>query len=249
MSYDTKKYIVTGTSGANVRKFPDSSSGSLVTTLAKGTIVSVDASGTYINTRGGSSTTYLPVVVDGVRRWAAAGNFAEYTDTPLELAQANLEEVFNACIGCKHVSGSYTWATAMKDKKVNCTIPVSRLATLAGILPDGKRISHKTACSGGILTTKTTIAKSMSGYDNLDLTKCTVKYVGAKNYAALASKYKKKGYIYVQDSNIAACGGDGSIWACHEWSKQMANGKYTKVKLTSGYTKNSPILVVIMPNT
>ncbi|MCD8147793.1 MAG: hypothetical protein LUD84_11065 [Clostridiales bacterium] len=154
------------------------------------------------------------------------------------------------CIGCKHVSGSYSWDTAMADKKVNCAIPASRVATLAGILPDGKRISHKTAVSSNILTIKTTIDKSMSGYDYLDLTKCTVEYVGAKNYAALASKYKKTGAIFIQDSNIAVCGGGGSIYACHNWAAQMTSGKgkYTKVQLTSGYCFNSPILVVILPN-
>lgn len=247
MSYDTKKYIVTG-AAANVRKFPDSSSGAIVTTLNKGDIVEVDSSGVYTNTRGGTSTTYLPVVVDRVRRWAAAGNFAEYTETPLELAALNLEDVYASCIGCQHVSGSYSWATAMADKKVNCAIPASRVAYLAGLTAKDKRISHKTAVTTNILSTKTTIAKSMSGYDNLDLTKCTVTYVGVKNYAALASKYKKAGTIFIQDSNIAVCGGDGSIYACHNWSKQLKNGKYNKVRLTSGYCFNSPILVVILPN-
>ncbi|MCD8052015.1 MAG: hypothetical protein LUE89_10110 [Clostridiales bacterium] len=247
MEYDTKKYIVTGES-ANVRKFPDSSSGAIVTTLHKGDIVEADSSGVYTNTRGGTSTVYLPIVVDGVRRWAAAGNFAEYEETPLGLAALDLEDVYASCIGCRHVSGSYSWAAAMSDKKVNCAIPASRVATLAGILPDGKRISHKAAVSTNILTTKTTIAKSMNGYDDLDLTKCTVTYVGAKNYAALPGRYKKAGAIFVQDSNIAVCGGDGSIYACHNWSKQMKNGKYDQVRLTSGYCFNSPILVVILPN-
>ncbi|MCC8064779.1 MAG: hypothetical protein LIO70_06840, partial [Clostridiales bacterium] len=105
MSYETKQYIVTG-KAANVRKFPDSSSGAIVTTLSKGDIVEADASGTYTNTRGGSTTVYLPVVIDGTRRWAAAGNFAEVT--PLILAAENVADVYGCAIGCKHVSGTYT---------------------------------------------------------------------------------------------------------------------------------------------
>ncbi|MCD7820999.1 MAG: hypothetical protein LUG64_02160 [Clostridiales bacterium] len=167
--------------------------------------------------------------------------------TPLELAAANVEDVYNSCLGCKHVSGSYTWDVAMDKKKVNCSIPATRVAVLAGILADGKRISHTSAVSTNILTKKNTIAKTISGYSNLDLTKCSVDWVG-KKYSSLASKYKKKGSIYVYDSNIAVCGGDGSIWACHEWSKQMTNGKYTMVQLTSGYCFSSYVLCVIMPN-
>lgn len=171
----------------------------------------------------------------------------EAEKTPLELAAANVADVYEACLGCKHVSGSYTWETAMKNSKVNCSIPATRLAVLAGILPDGKRISHTSAVKSNILTKKNTIAKAVSGYGNLDLTKCSVDWVG-KKYSSLASKYKKKGYIYVYDSNIAVCGGDGTIWACHEWSKQMVNDRYATVQLTSGYCFDSSVLGVIMPN-
>ncbi|MCD8146007.1 MAG: hypothetical protein LUD84_01810 [Clostridiales bacterium] len=248
MSYDTKKYIVTG-AAANIRKFPDSSSGAIVTTLEKGTIVEVDSSGTYINTRGGTSTVYLPVVIDGVRRWAAAGNFAEYTETPLKLAAANLEEVYNACIGCKHVSGSYSWDTAMADKKVNCAIPASRVATLAGILPDGKRLSHKSAVGSGATSTKNTAAKAITGYSDLDLTKCEVVKIG-KKYSAMSSAYKKPGVFYIYDSNIGVSGEKGHIFACHNWAAQMTSGKgkYTKVDLTSGYCFSSDILFAVVPN-
>ncbi|MCD7919240.1 MAG: hypothetical protein LUD82_09730 [Clostridiales bacterium] len=244
MSYETKQYIVTG-KAANVRKFPDSSSGAIVTTLNQGDIVEADASGTYTNTRGGSTTVYLPVVIDGTRRWAASGNFSEAT--PLNLAAANVADVYNACIGCTHKSGSYTWATAMSAKQVNCAIPASRAATLAGILPDGKLISHTTAVGSNILTSKNTIAKAISGYSNLDTSKCTIVRI-AKKYADMDAAYKKAGVFFVQDSNIAVCAGDGDIYACHDWSKQMSNGKYTKVKLSSGYTKNSYILYAIVPN-
>ncbi|MCD8052342.1 MAG: hypothetical protein LUE89_11825 [Clostridiales bacterium] len=204
--------------------------------------------GTYTITEVKSPYGYLKSGVG----WLNLTDLDVYTakKTPLELAAANVADVYESCLGCKHVSGSYTWPTAMKDKKVNCSIPATRVAVLAGILPDGKRISHKAAASGDILKTKTTIAKSMTGYNNLDLTKCAVTYVGAKNYAALPSKYKVKGAFYIQDSNIAVCGGDGIIYACHNWAEQMTAGKgtYTEVALTSGYTKNSPILVVVLPN-
>ncbi|MCD8342521.1 MAG: hypothetical protein LUC87_10345, partial [Clostridiales bacterium] len=169
------------------------------------------------------------------------------TKSPLQLAADNVVDVYNACIGCTHKSGSYSWATAMSAKKVNCAIPASRVATLAGILPDGKIISHTTAIGSNILTSKNTIAKAISGYGNLDTSKCTIVRI-AKKYADMDAAYKKAGVIFVQDSNIAVCAGDGDIYACHEWSKQMSNGKYTKVKLSSGYTKNSYILYAIVPN-
>ncbi|MCD8126183.1 MAG: hypothetical protein LUD82_01510 [Clostridiales bacterium] len=246
MSYETKKYIVTG-KAANVRKFPDSSSGTLVTTLIQGDIVEADASGTYTNTRGGSTTVYLPVVWDGVRRWAASGNFKEYNDTPLGVAAVEAPMVYAQAIGCKHVSGSYNWATAMEKQQVNCSVIASRVACLAGLLEDGKLISHKTAVKTNIISQKGTISKAMSGYSNLDLTKCSVKWVG-KTYANLAAKYKVPGAIYVYDSNVAVCGEDGVIYSCNNGSNQLSNGVYAKNAMTSGYCFTSPVLVVILPN-
>ncbi|MCD8142275.1 MAG: hypothetical protein LUD83_03200 [Clostridiales bacterium] len=246
MSYETKQYIVTG-KAANVRKFPDSSSGAIVTTLIQGDIVEADASGTYTNTRGGSTTVYLPVVWDGVRRWAASGNFKEYNDTPLGVAAVEAPLVYAQAIGCKHVSGSYNWATAMEQRQVNCAVVASRVACLAGLLEDGKLISHKTAVESNITTKKGTISKAMSGYGNLDLDKCSVKWVG-KTYANLAAKYKVPGAIYVYDSNVAVCGEDGVIYSCNNGSNQLSNGVYVKDAMTSGYCFTSPILVVILPN-
>lgn len=203
------------------------------------------AKGTYTITEVKSPYGYLK---SGVGWLNLTGlDVYEAEKTPLELAAANVADVYEACLGCKHVSGSYTWETAMKNSKVNCSIPATRVAVLAGILPDGKRISHTSAVSSNILTKKATIAKAVSGYSNLDTSKCSIKWVG-KKYADLAAKYKKAGIIYVYDSNIAVCAGDGAIYACHEWSKQMSNGKYTLVKLTSGYCFNSYILAVIVPN-
>ncbi|MCD7856589.1 MAG: hypothetical protein LUG55_02085 [Clostridiales bacterium] len=167
--------------------------------------------------------------------------------TPLSLAANNVADVYGCAIGCKHVSGSYTWATAMSKKQVNCAIVASRVAYLAGLTGKDKLISHTTAVKSNITTQKGTISKAMSGYSNLDLTKCSVKWVG-KTYANLAAKYKVPGAIYVYDSNIAVCGGDGVIYSCNNGSNQLSNGVYVKNAMTSGYCFTSPVLVVILPN-
>ncbi|MCD8368333.1 MAG: hypothetical protein LUC48_09990, partial [Clostridiales bacterium] len=144
-------------------------------------------------------------------------------------------------------SGTYTWSKAMSAKQVNCAIMASRVAYLAGLTGKDKLISHTTAVSSNITTKKGTISKAMSGYSNLDTSKCTVKWVG-KTYANLAAKYKVAGAIYVYDSNIAVCAGDGAIYSCNNGSNQMSGGVYAKNRMTSGYCFTSPVLVVILPN-
>ncbi|MCD7918664.1 MAG: hypothetical protein LUG45_01015 [Clostridiales bacterium] len=168
--------------------------------------------------------------------------------SPLKLAAENVEDVYSSAIGCKHVSGSYTWDTAMSKKQVNCAITVSRVFYLAGLLGKDNQISHTTAVKTNILKQKNTIAKAMSGYSNLDLDKCSVIYVGAENFTALAAKYKVKGAGYVYDSNIAIYGGDNAIYSCNNGSNQLTNGVYSKNRMTSGYCFTSPVLAVILPN-
>ncbi|MCD8143487.1 MAG: hypothetical protein LUD83_09490, partial [Clostridiales bacterium] len=175
------------------------------------------------------------------------GATAEADPSPLSLAANNVADIYGCAIGCKHVSGSYTWATAMSKKQVNCAIVASRVAYLAGLLGLDKLISHTDAVKSNITTKKGTISKAMTGYSNLDLDKCSVKWVG-KTYANLAAKYKVAGAIYVYDSNVAVCGGDGVIYSCNNGSNQLSNGAYAKNAMTSGYCFTSPVLVVILPN-
>jgi len=167
--------------------------------------------------------------------------------TPLTLAANNVADVYGCAIGCKHVSGTYSWSTAMSKKQVNCAIVASRVAYLAGLVGKDKLISHRTAVNTNIVSQKGTISKAMSGYDNLDLDKCTVKWVG-KTYGSLAAKYKVAGAIYIYDSNVAVCGEDGVIYSCNNGSNQLSDGVYVKNAMTSGYCFTSPILVVILPN-
>lgn len=163
-------------------------------------------------------------------------------------------------IGCQHKSGALTYEDIVKKRRTTCTSTITAVFVKVGLLKKGKRINHKKAVGGSpenILKKKNSIEKSMTGYENLDLSKCDVVYVGAKDWNSMPERYKKAGYAYIQDSNGFMCGGKNSngLWvnrSCNNSGSQVRKDKngvkrYYNNKNTSGYTFKSPILVVIMP--
>ena len=154
---------------------------------------------------------------------------------------------------CKHKAGIKTYAQMVKRRGVSCASSASIAYQLAGILPRGKKVNHRKAVGGSdahILKKKPTIKKAMSGYANLPKDKVEVHYVGRK-YADLPVRYRKKGIMYIQDSNVCVCAGGGAIYSCNNSKGYQvdAHGRYVRDKVTRGYPFKSPILVVIVPRT
>lgn len=154
---------------------------------------------------------------------------------------------------CKHKAGIKTYSQMVKRKGVSCASSASIAYQLAGILPKGKKVNHRKAVGGSnanILKRKSTINKAMKGATNVPKDKASVIWVG-KRYADLPAKYRKKGVLYIQDSNVCVCAGGGAIYSCNNSKGYQVNakGQYVRDKITSGYAFKSPILVVIVPKT
>lgn len=151
-------------------------------------------------------------------------------------------------LGCRHGFGAVNHEQMQAKKIVTCATSASIVLQLAGILPKDKLINHTSAVGDSkVLTKKTTVADCFTGRSKLINGTCSVERM-MKKYSALPSKFKVKGAVYVYDSNVAINAGDGKIYSCNNSASQLKDGKYAKVKLSSGYCFTSPILYVILPN-
>lgn len=165
----------------------------------------------------------------------------------LELAAKWMPIVYNKIVelGCKHKSGATTYEEIISKKITTCSTSVSAVLQKAGVLPNGKKVSHTTKDGDGG-STKNSIAKAISGYKNLIEGTCDIVKIGT-TYAKMSSAYKKAGVVLVQDSNICMVAGDGSIYSTNEGTIQYKNNRYVKNKVTSGYPFTSKILYAIIP--
>ena len=170
----------------------------------------------------------------------------------LSLAAKGADAVYGIVIdrGCKHKSGIKTYAEMLEKKAVSCASSASIAYQLASILPVGKGVNHTKAVGGSdwnIKWRKPDIARAMKGCDNLPEDRVEIEWVG-KLYSELPAKYRKKGIMYVQDSNVCICAGGGAIYSCNNAKSQLdSKGRYIKDKVRNGYPFSSPILVVIVP--
>lgn len=188
-----------------------------------------------------------PYLVDGIAASTSSSATSTASNTPLALAAKWMPTVYNKIVelGCAHKSGATGYEQIISKKITTCSASVSAVLQKAGVLPSGKLVSH-TSADGKSGSTKTTIAKAISGYGNLIAGTYDIVRIG-KTYANMSSAYKKAGIVYVQDSNICMCAGDGSIYSTNEGSIQYKNGKYVKDKVSSGYPFTSQILYAIVP--
>ena len=184
-------------------------------------------------------------------------------DTYLKKSSKFMKIIYDKVVSikCTHKSGAKTYKEMVEKRETTCGRTVSFVFQEAGLLKTGMLISHTDAVGGGtsnILKKKNTISKAMKGYENLDLKKCKVVYLGEKNFDSVPSKYKVPGVAFIQDSNVFMCAGkdDGrSInYSCNnDTNKQVKKDKngvyrYYNDKMKDGYTFTSPILVAIVPN-
>ena len=149
-------------------------------------------------------------------------------------------------LGCKHQYGVTNYDGLKKKRIVTCGVAVSIVLQLSGMLEEGKLINHTDAANNP-LKKKVTLPQTVTGINNLDKSTFTVQRV-AKDFASLPAKFKKKGAIYIYNSNMAIYAGNNAIYSCNNAESEMRDGKYIKDKVTNGYCFTNPIIYVIMPN-
>ena len=152
------------------------------------------------------------------------------------------DRVYAAAVGCRHASGSCSYAEIVAKKVTTCASTASAAMQIAGICKPSKLVSHTKA--GG---TKLTKKSAISGIENLIMNRCGIVRVN-KRFKDLPSKYRKKGMVYVYDSNIGIYAGNNMIYSTNNGSSQLKNGRYIKDRMSSGYCFTSKVLYVIAPN-
>lgn len=230
---NTLQYKVIGADSLCVRSKP-TLNGKVVSYLHKGNTCQI--------VRGWSKTA------DGIKWFKLqSGNYVSsrylqrITPNYLQRVADASDRVYSAVLYCKHAAGAYSLADIIAKKKTTCATSASAAMQIAGICKPGKLVSH-TKAGGHKLTKKSAI----SGMENLIMDRCGIIRAN-KKFKDLPAKYKKKGMVYVYDSNIAICAGDSMIYSTNNGSSQLVNGKYVKVKMKSGYCFTSKILYVIAP--
>ena len=191
-----------------------------------------------------NNITWYKIQKNNKINYVSSRYLTRITPNYLKRVANNVDNIYNLIIelGCKHQSGA-TSLESLKVKKVTtCGVSASIVLQQAGLLNINKLITHSKKGSN-----KSTPSKAIVGYKNLNLNTCKVIKLN-KKYSEIDKQYKKKGMIYIYDSNIAINGGDNYIYSCNNGSSQLKNGKYIKNKMKSGYCFTSNILYIIVPN-
>lgn len=242
---NTKNQIVIGTSGANIRTHPSCEKGKIIKFLPYGTEITVISDWTAINTAGGESTIYLPMLFSNDICYISA-KLVGKKSTRLEISAASAKNAYETIerIQAKHGSGAKTLDEIVAKKITSCSSSASIPLQDAGCLPVGMLISHTTS-DGQYGATKKTIESSIKGYKNLiDGTYQT--YSVHRRFKDLPENLKAAGMVYIQDSNICVSAGNGEIFSCNN-----SGGSYGKggmpTRRDSGYPFTRDILFVIAP--
>lgn len=169
-------------------------------------------------------------------------------ESNLSKAAKAADVVYKAVIEskCKHQGGATSLSKMKSLHKTTCNASASFVLQEAGILPKGKTIGHKPKVSGNAVAKKNTISKAMYGAKYLNKDKCKIVKIGT-TYSHMSAEYKKKGIVYIQNSNACVNAGNGYIYSTNNASSQKKNGVYIKDKCKGGYCFNSPILYAIVP--
>lgn len=180
--------------------------------------------------------------------YVSAKYLLRVTPNYLSLVAKNADKVYGEIVklGCKHKYGAKDFDELKHKKITTCATAVSIVLQLSGMMDEGKLINHTDSVSDP-LKKKRTIPQTMTGRQNIHNGTYSISRVG-KTFHSLPAKYKRKGVIYVYDSNMAICAGNNEIYSCNNSASQMKNGRYIKDKLSSGYCFTEPIIYVILPN-
>lgn len=149
-------------------------------------------------------------------------------------------------LGCRHDFGALNLASLKKKKIVTCATAVSIVLQESGMMSEGQVINHTKSVTYP-LKKKITVPQTITGMSHIKKGTYTIKRV-AKHFSSLPAQYKKKGAIYVYDSNMGIYAGDNAIYSCNNGASQLKDGRYIKDKMVNGYCFTNPIIYVIMPN-
>ena len=233
------RYKVTGCKSLTVRKKP-SKEAKVAYYLKENDLVDIVKG--YSSTNNG--IIWYKIQKNNQINYVSSTYLIRITPNYLKRVVNNVDNIYNLIIkiGCKHGSGATSLTTLKTKKSTTCGISASIVLQEAGLLKPNKLITHSKKG-----TNKSTPAKAIVGYKNLDLTKCQIIKIN-KKYSNINKKYKRKGIIYIYDSNVAINGGNNYIYSCNNGSSQLKNGKYIKNKMNKGYCFNNNILYAIIPN-
>lgn len=237
------KYKVVNASSLIYRDKP-SLKGAIKGYLKKGDVVTiVKGWSKYAN-----KITWLKLKSNDNRYYVSARYLQRITPNYLELVAYNADKIYGEIVnlGCKHEYGVSNYEGLIKKKLVTCATAVSIVMQLSGMMDEGKLINHTKPVKFPLIK-KMTIPQVMTGRQNIKEDTYKISRV-AKNFSSLPAKYKKRGAIYVYDSNLGIYAGDNAIYSCNNAPSQLKDGKYIKNKMTSGYCFTEPILYVILPN-
>ena len=135
-----------------------------------------------------------------------------------------------------------------ENEKINCTGSSSIVYQKAGLLPKGVLVSHNSNSHDLSYYNTNDLRKSLrlsiQGYSHLKKGTCDFVKV-MKTYHNMPDWLKKKGIMYVQNSNICISDGNNKIYSCNNKGK-YGHGGINPLK-KSGYTFNQPILWAVVP--
>ena len=160
----------------------------------------------------------------------------------------NATEIYGEIVRlrCRHDFGALNLSSLKKKKIVTCATAVSIVLQESGMMSEGQVINHTKSVTYP-LKKKITVPQTITGMSHIRKGTYTIKRVG-KHFSSLPAKYKKKGAIYVYDSNMGIYAGDNAIYSCNNGASQLKDGRYIKDKMVNGYCFTNPIIYVIMPN-
>lgn len=243
----TKTYIVTSEQGANLRLYPSSG---YPTKEAVGHLdylseLSVIDDWSAVNTVG-CVTEYRPVLSGGAVRYVAKQLVEElsYAQRSERAADFVYKRIYELEALHKNAAGVVSLATLEERKRISCNRAASIVLQLAGVLPVGKIIAHTDADGQGGKS-KTTPAKAASGLGLLVEGTYTLERADCL-FRDLPEHQKRKGTVYIQDSNLCVSAGENRIYSCNQ-TNQRYGVKGEAVLRECGYPFTRKILYVIRP--
>ena len=178
-----------------------------------------------------------------------AGDNIDY----LKNAQNSVDKVYKTIVdvGCKH-AGKYPkkFEEIKVFKTMNCATSASITYQEAGLLKKGQKVSHTSSVKDilshyDVPDLKKSLSLTMTGYSNLKKGSCDFVKV-MKKYPDMPEWLKKKGIMYVQDSNICISAGNKKIYSCNSTGETYSKTKVNPLR-THGYAFKSPILWAVVP--
>ena len=172
----------------------------------------------------------------------------------LSEAQKWVDKVYDHIVdvGCKHDSPpAKKYEDIKSTKKINCAASASITYQKAGLIDTGKLVSHTAAVSKNIVShynvadLKKSLGLSVQNHGNLKKGTCDLVKV-MKKFEDMPAWLKKKGIMYIQDSNICISAGNKKIYSCNSTGKTYSKNGVNPLR-AEGYAFTSPILWAVVP--